>query len=340
MQLHMHMNNNGNGAENDNNNDNNNNNDNILPVGICAAAVLILCGSLALGTFFDLEVSRTLYKPLDPFFLTITILGQYLHFAFNMLLVGALFRQALVCENIGSTRRKVYLAVCVYLAVSGSVSGALPLLHEECFGAFETIASLSRTVTVPAVSLIMYVPLFFAGYFLTPHRYDKRLVGKLIRMMLFIIAVLILTGIVKFYFARPRYRTTLAGYEDVGFRPWYSPGHGAEALAQKFGCDINAFRSFPSGHALLNASAVCMFPMLSQVFPKLPRRNTVLAAAGVIWTFAVMLSRIVLGAHYLSDVSIGALIGLCASFGYVLIEKRISGDTAVRTHTDTPHKGL
>ena len=333
MQLHMHMNNNGNGAENDNNHDN------ILPVGVYAAAALILCGTLAAGTFFDLEVSQALYKPLDPFFLVITILGQYLHLAFNMLLVGALFRQALACESIDRTRRKVYLAVCVYLAVSGSVSGAFPLLHEECLGAFDVIASLPQAVTIPAVILLMYAPLFFAGYFLSPHEYDRRLVGKLIRMMLFIIAVLLLTGIAKFYFARPRYRTTLAGYEDVGFRPWYSPGHGAEALAQKFGCDINAFRSFPSGHALMNASAVCLFPMFSQVFTKLPHRNTALAAAGVIWTFAVMLSRIVLGAHYLSDVSIGALIGLCASFGYVLIEKRISGDTA-QPLRDTPHNGL
>ena len=314
-------------------------NDNRMPVGVYAAAALILCGTLAVGTFFDLDVSQALYKPLDPFFLTITILGQYLHFAFNMLLVGALFRQALACENIGGTRRKVYLAVCVYLAVSGSVSGALPLLHDECLGAFDVIASLPQTVTVPAVSLLMYVPLFFAGYFLSPHGYDRRLVGKLIRMMLFIIAVLILAGIAKFYFARPRYRTTLAGYEGVGFRPWYSPGHGAEALAKKYGCDTNAFKSFPSGHALMNASAVCLFPMFSQVFTKLPHRNTALAAAGVIWAFAVMLSRIVLGAHYLSDVSVGALIGLGASFGYILLEKRISDNTA-QPLRDTPHKGL
>ena len=52
---------------------------------------------------------------------------------------------------------------------------------------------------------------------------------------------------------------------------------------------------------------LCLLPQLS---PKLAGKQTALFLIGVAWTCLVAASRIVMGAHYLTDTIVGFVVGL------------------------------
>ena len=68
------------------------------------------------------------------------------------------------------------------------------------------------------------------------------------------------------------------------------------------------FRSFPSGHSILSTCMVIALQSLSWISVRLRDKQLKLGLLGFGISFAVILSRVILGAHYLSDVSAGALI--------------------------------
>lgn len=71
--------------------------------------------------------------------------------------------------------------------------------------------------------------------------------------------------------------------------------------------------SFPSGHAI--AGTVTAFWFVIALAPPTPRRWR-WGAWAVLFAFAMALSRVVLNAHWLSDVVAGALFGAAMAFGW------------------------
>jgi undecaprenyl-diphosphatase len=69
--------------------------------------------------------------------------------------------------------------------------------------------------------------------------------------------------------------------------------------------------SFPSGHALLSAA---IYPAIALLWKKIESADGVARfffALALMTSLAVAISRIVLGAHYISDVVVGLTIGYC-----------------------------
>ena len=76
--------------------------------------------------------------------------------------------------------------------------------------------------------------------------------------------------------------------------------------------DSNEFHSMPSGHTVVSFAALVMLGML---FPRIKWAT---------WTLAIIIgaSRVYVGAHWVSDVILGAFIGmLCADFAKALLKK-------------------
>lgn len=107
----------------------------------------------------------------------------------------------------------------------------------------------------------------------------------------FLIAVLVIVNIFKIFWGRVRFRemTDLAQ-----FSPWYDPQ------------GINGHRSFPSGHTA-NAATLWALTLFVPICRKTWQKVLCYAVpAAVIVTMAV--SRVLVGAHYSSDVLFGAAI--------------------------------
>ena len=68
------------------------------------------------------------------------------------------------------------------------------------------------------------------------------------------------------------------------------------------------FKSFPSGHSGAGMILAMSLPLMTYFFPKLKGKNTILFYVGVAYGLLMMFSRLLVGAHYLTDTCMGSLI--------------------------------
>lgn len=110
----------------------------------------------------------------------------------------------------------------------------------------------------------------------------------------------------KYLWGRVRFRDLLAEGNFDKFTPWYHPN------------GINGNKSFPSGHtAGAGMSYLMMFlPCMSKKWEK---RKQLCFWIPFIYTSVVAFTRLVMGAHYLSDVAMGGIV----SFSLVIIAMKI-----------------
>lgn len=108
-------------------------------------------------------------------------------------------------------------------------------------------------------------------------------------------------------------RAMIDNTDFTAFRPWY-------IISEDFGfyghCD-----SFPSGHTF-SSCAVFLVYALANAFEKAKKYAPAVLTFSFVYVFAVAFSRLVAGAHYLTDVAFGAIIGYGVFLlSYVLMKK-------------------
>ncbi len=116
--------------------------------------------------------------------------------------------------------------------------------------------------------------------------------------------------IMKYLWGRVRYRDLLTQGSYSSFTPWYIIN------------GINGNKSFPSGHtAGAGMSYLMMFlPFLSN---KCKDKSFLCFLVPFIYTSVVAVTRLVMGAHYLSDVTMGAIVSFSIVITAIYIyEKR------------------
>lgn len=123
-----------------------------------------------------------------------------------------------------------------------------------------------------------------------------KITGKVIALcVISLIAELVIISGIKLVWGRMRFREYIQTGE--GFTAWYLP---------QFRVIHDGYKSFPSGHT---ANALLILP-ITFFFDALGKRKAGVAAriCHLVWMLVIMTSRIMAGAHYLSDVTAGALI--------------------------------
>jgi membrane-associated phospholipid phosphatase len=111
-------------------------------------------------------------------------------------------------------------------------------------------------------------------------------------------------NILKFFWARPRWRHFYSQYEagqTEYFKPWYilsCNGHFSDTYA-----------SFPSGHTM-NALCWIVFAGASSFLSGLKGKEWIIRLFVYVWAVLVAMSRTIMGAHFPSDTTAGFLIEL------------------------------
>lgn len=146
-----------------------------------------------------------------------------------------------------------------------------------------------------------------------PERLRKPLIAlALISLAVCAAATLLVTGM-KALWGRTRFREMEAPYE--AFTAWYVVN------------GVNGHKSFPSGHtesAAMSYLLLCL-PWFSE---KAKRYAWACFAVPFVFTSAVAATRLVMGAHYLSDVAAGGVIGFtCVLLGLWIYERKIACST-------------
>lgn len=101
----------------------------------------------------------------------------------------------------------------------------------------------------------------------------------------------------KYLWGRVRFRDLLAAGSYDAFTPWYVIN------------GINGNKSFPSGHTA-GAAMSFLAMLLPYVSKKAYERRQLCFILPFIYTCVVAITRLIMGAHYLSDVAMGGAVGL------------------------------
>lgn len=110
----------------------------------------------------------------------------------------------------------------------------------------------------------------------------------------------------KYLWGRVRFRDLLAAGSYDAFTPWYQIN------------GINGNKSFPSGHTA-GAGMSFLMMLLPCSFPGWKKHKNFCFWLPFVYTFVVAFTRLMMGAHYLSDVAMGGII----SFSVVLLAIKI-----------------
>lgn len=244
---------------------------------------------------FDLQISLTLVNPESAFGIFFEIYGEFV-----MAIVGCISAAMLIrFGKMGINLKKIGLAVLfVLFALMGSTLVAL----QTNMGPLLTIVLL-LAISGFSIFIAMIVP------------EDRKEIAQKVGVVGVIVGFMpiMVVNLLKFIWGRQRLRSMSNPLTQ--FTPWY--------LLQPFAAG-NEFMSFPSGHAA-NSATVIWFSLLPLLFTKLKPYTTHITVAAVIWTVLVMISRVVVGAHFSTDVLIGATVTFIIFYAFkARMEKQLN----------------
>lgn len=256
------------------------------------AAVIYACMALLLvtGTFMDQYASSVLY-PLNGGFAWFFEAYGELPFALCSWAAAALF---LVGRGQGPTDERSRLtAGAVVSFLLGIVSFFEVVYHSD--GIMLKVIGLVAELALSAAVFLLTV--YYADYS------DRDLMIRVATAIMLVCIVSFLSmQLIKVLWGRPRWRSIVVT-EGLEFQPWYVWGRN---LRKAFEGTLphEEFKSFPSGHTS-NSSCLLTAVLLCHVVPVLKGRERLVTCCALVWIALVMLARIIAGAHFISDVTVG-----------------------------------
>ncbi len=250
---------------------------------------LLWLGAVVFASVYDLDISLAVANERSVFGRILEVAGEppaILFTSFNFALISAyLFKKssrripAVLAEIVTvGTSAFTFTKIEGYLVDYGIIKDSIGF----------TLISVIIAVTVSA--LFIAVTLKMSNESLT------RYFDTACRCALVGVATFVIIWLFKLTWGRVRFRQ--GGSDPDVFTPWYLP--------QGF----NGYYSFPSGHtanATVILTVTLYFKFMSE---KTKKWKPIIIVTLAVWLAAVALSRVLIGAHFLSDVLFGAAITL------------------------------
>lgn len=284
-------------------------------ISITAAILLALtvCGSI-----LDLEIARVLYigeKPDENIFgIIFSYVGIIPTFVgWSFLGASILYLSKKHIENIKKRRWLIAFAVLLFVLSFFYFCNTLYLSNAN---AFKVHFAVAYSIGIAVISIAAYL-----GYKLSERSENEELLKKALFLAAVSLLTLIIISATKEIMCRPRFRFVLAMDNTDYFRSWWQSGR---SLKNDLGMGIESdeFASLPSGHSAYSMFAIFLFPALADYICELQKFKPYLFVLGLFWWAITALSRLTVGAHYLTDVTIAGLITILA-YIIVLVAQRI-----------------
>lgn len=233
------------------------------------------------ANFYDLTLTEWLYDPASPVGL---FLWRYSELPVSLI---ALFSLAVVSLEFNDIRMRYYAAIkkilpFITLIVGGIMGAQLGSYYES-----------GQAIWMLAGVLAGHLMLGLAKGLEEETRH--KLYPFALRIVFVYAGAVIFPNLLKILWGRPRYRIIVS--DGMSFSPWYLP--------QGLTFINDDLKSFPSGHSAIAAVSLLSI-YLPKTFESLKGKEKLLLTISVLWTLGVMISRIVVGHHFLSDTLFGA----------------------------------
>ncbi len=299
----------------------------VMPGDVVVIGIFLIL-MLVLGTFLDYPISAVLYDRQSLFGIFLAGYAQVPSSA-GAVMAGTLF---LIGRN--RKRRPVCIFQCVLALIMIGVGVYMLCENPVEYMGMNVILScvIGLLISAGMVALAVFVSR-------NARREDVILVASV--FLLVILSQMVIINIIKVPWGRPRMRLIETDARAF-FVPWYQPGTALKDSLVAAGVAAEEFKSFPSGHTG-HAAMLMLYGLLPwlQSGAHLPERkdkasgrieagalSTVFSVRlfvwiGLGWTVLVALSRMIMGAHFLSDTAVGAGISfLCVLIVPALVFRR------------------
>lgn len=263
---------------------------------------VLAAAAMVVALFFDLKIDIALNDPSNPFAVWLYRTGE--------------FPSRLICPIAGAvifrcTDKKAVAAIGAALCLGGSAyMGYYIGKHffvEEYRMAFSLLWGIGFGVAA----------LYAVRFVTVPDEFKRPLFTAAVIGVGVMTAQLLTVDIMKNLWGRVRFRDLLSSGSYDGFTAWF-------VINGK-----NGNKSFPSGHTA-GAGMSYLLMLLPFIDKKREKYRAVYFWCPFIYTSAVALTRLVMGAHYLSDVTVGGVI----AFSCVLVGIKVYEKTCVTNRTD------
>ncbi len=269
-----------------------------ITTGDIIAVYLILGILVAVGSFSDFNISSHLYNEQNAFGIFFCAYGER-PMDWAEAAIGAMLIVGHNREKKGWGILQIMLGILFSTAAVAS-SIMMPLNY---FGRSD-INNVTIPVCIGALAVNAVI------FLLVAKMLDGAKHEDVIRMVWTFFAVIILTtlviNLIKSPWERPRMRL-ISNQDDVVFQPWWHIGGTIKETLVAKGVSSDEFKSFPSGHTA-NAANILLFSLLPYLNHKLWKNQRLIFWMGILFAVLVAFSRIIMGAHFLTDVSFGFLI--------------------------------
>lgn len=259
-------------------------------------ALLLAC--MIAGSIYDFQISSFLYPGKESSF------GQFFA-AFGELPAFL----ALICAGVLLFRHRGCLRrdwnVLFLIGAFGLIFGGIFLSVHE---ATDNVPAMPAWV--PLLVTVFFAAVCSAALLLVTSGAQGKTVIRFVLTLIFVcVGTMLLINIIKVPWGRARMRLIASTGNASYFTPWWKAGSSLKNQLVAEGVSSDEFRSFPSGHT---ACAACA--MLAALLPTVSRRfrgkEKRLGLSGALWTAIVAFSRLRMGAHFLTDVTMAWIVTL------------------------------
>lgn len=245
---------------------------------------LIIC--LIFASFKDFSISLSLYDPSNFLGIFLAAYGQ--------------FPVALVISIIACLKLKnddySFKAKIIYILLK------ITAISYACISHIKYFSHNTLILSIFCIMLIFYL----CDNFILKISKDctkEEIKNYLYVLFWSIVLMLVIVNGLKIIWQRPRMRLIMNS--NVGFKPWWKLGNFS--LSSMMISD--EYKSFPSAHTS-SASMLLLLCTLPYLNDKYATKENQLFLISTLLTICVAVSRIIMGAHFLSDVVLGYIIGL------------------------------
>lgn len=263
---------------------------------------LLIIG-LILGSFFDFAINQALFSDRNPFGIIVASLGLLPGYGLIAFSGGSLL------EVTYRSKQPVWLKAILYFLSFGGLGCAVYFSQADFFSVNGfNISGTGITILGYIIALVIHFGISVIGFFLSKYlKNEKAWIAILILSAALIIAMVPGVQVLKSLMHRPRYRTIQLGIPGIDFHNWWEPFTGYKSFITDE-ITKEEFKSFPSGHAATSMLVPFFLMLLSYYVPKLKGKESLLFSLGFAYFLMVCFTRLLVGAHFLSDICIGGLL--------------------------------
>ena len=289
----------------------------LSPKGItCIAAVFIVILGLVIGSFSDLNISKALaIREVDGKLVLANhpvssiILNDLSYFG-ETVLFG--FASAVIVLNLVRKKSKMtvldkILSICFFIGIVGLMA----------FFAYKSMKIISVTsfgfwhyLMIVLITFVMTFLIWYVAVNLKPAIIKKSFIPSIFTVIT-VAASNIFVEAAKFIWGRIRPRDLVELGSLDNYVNWYQvSGH-------------TGYDSFPSSHALQAMLLLLIIIWMAELGAR--RKTKKITTIGILcWTALIMFSRVLAGAHFVSDVTAGFAVGFAFIYiAFVMYERKM-----------------